>query len=243
MAMFERFTERAVRVIMAAQEEAKRLGSAFVGPEHLLLGMLREGEPVVLKTLEQYRIDPATLKGRIEEEIAGQPTAEKIGPEIPFNAEVKKVIELAWDEARGLGHSYVGVEHLLLGILREGTGSAGEILKEMGITIASAKNRIVTILGEVSTVQKRMPRPSRTPILDGFSRDLSALARERKLDPVIGRVKEIERVTQILSRRKKNNPVLIGEAGVGRGSHGCGQYFKAGPGPRRTAVHRGHHHR
>jgi ATP-dependent Clp protease ATP-binding subunit ClpC len=216
MAMFERFTERAVRVIMAAQEEAKRLGSAFVGPEHLLLGMLREGEPVVLKTLEQYRIDPATLKGRIEEEIAGQPTAEKIGPEIPFNAEVKKVIELAWDEARGLGHSYVGVEHLLLGILREGTGSAGEILKEMGITIASAKNRIVTILGEVSTVQKRMPRPSRTPILDGFSRDLSALARERKLDPVIGRVKEIERVTQILSRRKKNNPVLIGEAGVGK---------------------------
>ncbi len=214
--MFERFTERAVRVIMAAQEEAKRLNSPFVGAEHLLLGMLREGEPIVLKTLEYFRVDIRTLKEHIEEELREQPPSGKIEPEIPFNAQVKRVIELAWDEARGLGHSYVGVEHLLLGILREGTGVIGETLKELGITIASAKNRIISTLGEVAAFQKRVPRPSRTPILDSFSRDLTALARERKLDPVIGRAKEIERVTQILSRRKKNNPVLIGEAGVGK---------------------------
>ncbi len=216
MAMFERFTERAVRIIMAAQEEAKRLGTAFVGAEHLLLGMLREGEPLVLRTLEHFRVDPGELKERLEERIAESHPAAKVGPEVPFNAQVKKVIELAWDEARALGHSYVGVEHLFLGILREGGGVTGEVLGELGITVASAKNRIVTVLGEVATYQKRLPRPTRTPVLDSFGRDLTALARERKLDPVIGRAKEIERVTQILSRRKKNNPVLIGEAGVGK---------------------------
>jgi ATP-dependent Clp protease ATP-binding subunit ClpC len=216
MAMFERFTERAVRVIMAAQGEAKRLGSTFVGAEHLLLGMLREGEPTVLKALEHYRIDPQFLKERIEGRVKEHPSGKKTGPEIPFNAQVKNVIELAWDEARGLGHSYVGVEHLFLGILREGTGLIGEIFKDIGITISSARNRMVTILGEVATYQQRVPRVSRTPILDTFSRDLTSLAREKKLDPVIGRAKEIERVTQILSRRKKNNPVLLGDAGVGK---------------------------
>ncbi|MDD5382283.1 MAG: ATP-dependent Clp protease ATP-binding subunit [Candidatus Margulisbacteria bacterium] len=214
--MFERFTEKAVRVIMAAQEEAKRMGSPFVGAEHLFLGMLREGEPIVLKTLEYFKVDPRTVKERIEESMPTQPGEKVTGPEVPFNAQVKKVIELAWDEARALGHSYVGVEHLFLGIIREGTGVIGEVLGELGITISSAKNRVVTVLGEVSTFPKRAPRPSRTPILDSFSRDLTAMARERKLDPVIGRAKEIERVTQILSRRKKNNPVLIGEAGVGK---------------------------
>jgi ATP-dependent Clp protease ATP-binding subunit ClpC len=214
--MFERFTERAVRIIMAAQEEAKRLGSPFVGVEHLLLGMLREGEPIVIKTFENFRVEPNLVKERLEEELLIEPGPEKVGPEIPFNAQVKKVIELAWDEARGLGHSYVGVEHLFLGILREGSGMVGEVLGEMGINIDSAKNRIIGVLGESSTFQRKMPRPSKTPILDGFSRDLTSLARDKKLDPVIGRMKEIERVTQILSRRKKNNPVLIGEAGVGK---------------------------
>jgi len=215
MATFERFTEKAVRVIMAAQEEAKRLNSPFVGAEHLLLGMLREGEAIVLKALEYFRIDPPDLKERLEAgtNYAGE---SKTGIEIPFNAQVKKVIELAWDEARGLGHSYVGVEHLFLGILREGSGTVGEILREMGITAAAVKNWIVTTLGEVNTYQKKAPRPSRTPILDSFSRDLTTLAKDRKLDPVVGRSKEVERVTQILSRRKKNNPVLIGEAGVGK---------------------------
>lgn len=214
--MFERFTEKAVRVIMAAQEEAKRLGSPFVGAEHLLLGMLREGEKIVVKTLESYRIDPATLKERLEEALMFQDEAAKVGPEVPFNAQVKKVIELAWDEARSLGHSYVGVEHLFLGIMREGTGEVGEIFNEFGITASAARSQIVSVLGEVSAFHRKMPRPTRTPVLDSFSRDLTNAARERKLDPVIGRAKEIERVTQILSRRKKNNPVLIGEAGVGK---------------------------
>jgi ATP-dependent Clp protease ATP-binding subunit ClpC len=216
MAMFERFTEKAVRIIMAAQEEARRLGTPFVGAEHLLLGMLREGETIVLRTLESFRVDPAAIKESLEERIAAEEHAKKVGPELPFNNQVKKVIELAWDEARGLGHSYVGVEHLLLGILEEGSGICGEVLGEHGITGTAAKNRVISILGEVSTFQKRVPRMSRTPVLDSYSRDLTTSARERKLDPVIGRVKEIERVTQILSRRKKNNPVLIGEAGVGK---------------------------
>jgi len=216
MAMFERFTEKAIRVIMAAQEEAKRLGSSFVGPEHLFLGMLREGEPLVLKTLDHFRVSPNTIKDQLEEEMKLSEGQLKPKPEIPFNAQVKKVIELAWDEARALGHTYVGVEHLFLGILREGTGVVGSILAENGITVTTAKSCIVTVVGEVATYQKKGPKVSRTPVLDQFSRDLTVLARANQLDPVIGRHKEIERVIQILSRRKKNNPVLIGEAGVGK---------------------------
>ncbi len=216
MAMFERFTEKAIRVIMAAQEEAKRLGSSFVGPEHLFLGMLREGEPIVLKTLDHFRLSPNTIKEQLEEEMKRSGGQLKPKPEIPFNAQVKKVIELAWDEARALGHTYVGVEHLFLGILRENTSPIGTILAEKGITVSTAKSRIVTVVGEVATYQKKRPKASRTPILDQFSRDLTVLARANQLDPVIGRHKEIERVIQVLSRRKKNNPVLIGEAGVGK---------------------------
>jgi ATP-dependent Clp protease ATP-binding subunit ClpC len=216
MAMFERFTERAIRVIMAAQEEAKRLASGYVGAEHLLLGMLREGELIVFKTLEYFRIDPGEAKDLIEREIVPQGRGAAAGPEIPFNLQVKKVIELAWDEARGLGHSYVGVEHLFLGILRDGSGITGKVLGELGITASSARGRIVSILGEVMAYQRKVPRPSKTPVLDAFGRDLTNLARDGKIDPVVGRAKEIERVTQILSRRKKNNPVLIGEAGVGK---------------------------
>lgn len=230
MAMFERFTERAVRIIMAAQEEAKRLNSPFVGAEHLLLGMIREGEPVVIKTFEDFRIEPKEIKERIEEELSIEPIPKKVGPEIPFNAQVKKVIELAWDEARGLGHSYVGVEHLFLGILREGSGIVGEILNEAGINITTAKNRIIGVIEGSSAAHKKIPRASRTPILDSFSRDLTTMAGEKKLDPVIGRMKEIERVIQILSRRKKNNPVLIGEAGVGKTAivEGLAQRIKDG---------------
>lgn len=230
MAMFERFTERAVRIIMVAQEEAKRLNSPFVGAEHLLLGMIREGEPVVIKTFEDFRIEPKEIKERIEEELSIEPIPKKVGPEIPFNAQVKKVIELAWDEARGLGHSYVGVEHLFLGILREGSGIVGEILNEVGINITTAKNRIIGVIEGSSAAHKKIPRASRTPILDSFSRDLTTMAQEKKLDPVIGRMKEIERVIQILSRRKKNNPVLIGEAGVGKTAivEGLAQRIKDG---------------
>jgi ATP-dependent Clp protease ATP-binding subunit ClpC len=213
--MFERFSERAVRVIMAAQEEAKRTSSGSVGAEHLLLGMLRENEPVILKTLEHFNTPPLKLKERIEQEIT---SIKEIPPsgEIPFSPQVKKVIEYAWEEARGLGHSYIGSEHLLLSILREGTGISAKVLSEVGISAAAVKNRIVSLLSEETTWERRIPPRTVTPILDQFSRDLTRLAREKKLDPVIGRGKEIERVIQILSRRKKNNPVLIGEAGVGK---------------------------
>ncbi|MBU0686303.1 MAG: ATP-dependent Clp protease ATP-binding subunit [Candidatus Margulisbacteria bacterium] len=213
--MFERFTERAVRVIMAAQEEAKRLGSGFVGAEHLLLGMLREGEKIVIRTLDSFQVDPATVKEKIEKEVGRRSQAK--GGEIPFNLQVKKVIEFAWDEARQLGHSYVGVEHLFLGILREGSGVVGKVLGELKLAPTAAKNKVISILGEQTVYQRHgVPKSTNTPILDSFSRDLTWYAREGSLDPVIGRANEIERVIQILSRRKKNNPVLIGEAGVGK---------------------------
>ena len=213
--MFERFTERAIRVIMAAQEEAKRLESGQVGCEHLILGMLRENEPVVVKTIEYFRASPTTVKSRLEEELQGIKELPGSG-ELPFTPAVKKVIEYAWEEARGLGHTYIGVEHLFLAILREGTGLVAKIFAELGIVPSAAKSRIVSLLGEEGTPGKKLPTRTLTPVLDQFSRDLTRLAREGKLDPVIGRAAEIERVIQILSRRKKNNPVLLGEAGVGK---------------------------
>ncbi|MFA5892341.1 MAG: ATP-dependent Clp protease ATP-binding subunit [Candidatus Margulisiibacteriota bacterium] len=214
--MFERFTERAVRVIMAAQEEAKRLNSSFLGAEHMLLGMLREGEPIVFKTLDHFRVEPELVRGRLEEATQSQESRAPRGPDLPFNAQAKKVIELAWDEARGLGHSYVGVEHLFLSILREGTGIAGTVLADLGITAASARAQIVSLLGEVAPGGRKTARASKTPLLDQFGRDLTAMAADKKLDPVVGRAQEVERVVQILSRRRKNNPVLLGEAGVGK---------------------------
>ena len=204
---------------MASQEEARRLGSHYVGAEHFLLGMLREGENILFKTLEMFRADPAFLKSRIEEELSfSEKQGGAVGLELPFNAQAKKVIELAWDEARGLGHNHVGVEHLLLGLLRETEGLAHNILQESGVTSASARGRVIALLGEGASFPRKSaaPRYTKTPILDSFSRDLTTLAREHKLDPVVGRAKEIERLIQILSRRKKNNPVLIGEAGVGK---------------------------
>jgi ATP-dependent Clp protease ATP-binding subunit ClpC len=214
--MFERFTERAVRVIMAAQSEAKRLGADYVGAEHLLLGMLREEESTIVKALEYFHADPAVIQARLEEEATREKRAE-IGPEIPFNAQMKKVIELAWEEARGLGHSHVGVEHLFLGILREGAGITGRVLAEAGLTASAVRSRVVTLLGEIKNLQgKKTGRAGKTQMLDTFGRDLTLLAQDKKLDPVVGRSQEIERVVQILSRRRKNNPVLLGEAGVGK---------------------------
>ncbi len=199
---------------MAAQEEAKRMGSTHVGTEHLLLGMLRENEPQIIKLLEHFGVSPAQIKEGLEGKSVGSPQGASI--EIPFSPGVKKVIELSWEEARTLGHSYIGVEHLFLALLREGTGLAAHVLNEFNITATSAKNKLVTLMTDETVHTKKSQLKSTTPILDGFSRDLTKLAREDKLDPVIGRAKEIERVIQILSRRKKNNPVLLGDAGVGK---------------------------
>lgn len=232
---FERFTERAIRLIMAAQEEAKRLGSGFVGSEHLLLGMLRDSEQLVIKILEEFRVEPATVKEQLEDYLLTVNRQVASGKDLPFNAQMKKVIELAWEEARGLGHTYVGVEHLFLGLLRENSGVPSQMLGDFGVTVQGAKNRIISMLGEmVASPAKKNSRQSRTPLLDTFSRDLTALARERKIDPVIGRTKEIERVVQILSRRRKNNPVLIGEAGVGKTAivEGLAQKINSGQIPR-----------
>jgi ATP-dependent Clp protease ATP-binding subunit ClpC len=233
--MFERFTERAIRVIMASQEEAKRLGSGFVGGEHLLLGMLRESEPIVIRTFEYFHVDPAVVKGGLETEVGTEALGGGTALELPFNAQAKKVIEYAWDEARGLGHSYVGVEHLFLGLLREGTGSANKVLGDSGINWTSVRGRVVSLLGEGQQAgQKKSARSGKTALLDLYGRDLTALAHDKKLDPLVGRAREIERVIQTLSRRRKNNPVLIGEAGVGKTAivEGLAQKISAGEIPR-----------
>lgn len=201
---------------MAAQEEAKRLRSNYVGAEHLFLGMLRENDQAVVKTLEFFRVDQLQVKDRIEEALLAKEGDANAAGELPFNPQIKKIIALAWDEARGLGHSYVGVEHLFLGMLREGSGVTGKVFSDYAILPTAAKERIVSLLGEVNPLQKKTVRSSKTPLLDSFGRDLTVLAGSNKLDPVVGRAKEVERVIQILSRRRKNNPVLIGEAGVGK---------------------------
>ncbi|OGC04657.1 chaperone protein ClpB [candidate division WOR-1 bacterium RIFOXYA12_FULL_43_27] len=213
--MFERFSEPAIRVIMAAQEEAIRSGCNFVGAEHLFLGILREKDPRVIGVLESFKVAIPDIKETIEQQISfghrqGQSN------ELPFNQQIKRVIELAWEEARGLGHSYIGVEHLFLGMMREGTGITGAVISQFGIDFHLFKSRIVAVMAEQAMKMAKPQQKSATPVLDNFSRDLTLLAASKKMDPVIGRGREIERVIQILSRRKKNNPVLIGEAGVGK---------------------------
>lgn len=213
--MFDRFTERARKVIVLAREEAARLNHDYIGTEHLLLGLTREGEGIAASALESLGITLETIREEIEK-IVPIGSGTLILGEIPFTPRAKKVLELAIDEARLMGHNYIGTEHLLLGLIREGEGVAARVLERLGGDIDKVRQEIVSLLGGgqagVSTTRKK----SKTPALDVFGRDLSQLAREGKLDPVIGREKEIERVVQILSRRTKNNPVLIGEPGVGK---------------------------
>ncbi|TMI82378.1 MAG: ATP-dependent Clp protease ATP-binding subunit, partial [Bacillati bacterium ANGP1] len=211
--MFERFTERARRVIILAQEEAKRLNHSAVGTEHILLGIVREGEGVASKVLESLNISPERVRAEIESAIGrGERTPHE---EVTFTPRAKKVLELALDEARRLGHNYIGTEHLLLGLIREGEGVAARVLEAMGADLERVRSQVVYLLGEEGTASYTK-QASKTPTLDEFGRDLTKLARDNKLDPVIGREREIERVIQVLSRRTKNNPALIGEPGVGK---------------------------
>ena len=211
--MFERFTERARRVIILAQEEAKRLNHSAVGTEHILLGIIREGEGVASKVLESLNINPERVRAEIESAIGrGERTPYE---EVAFTPRAKKVLELALDEARRLGHNYIGTEHLLLGLIREGEGVAARVLEAMGADLERVRSQVVYLLGEEGTASYTK-QSSKTPTLDEFGRDLTKLARDNKLDPVIGREREIERVIQVLSRRTKNNPALIGEPGVGK---------------------------
>ena len=218
--MFERFTEKAIKVIMLAQEEARRLGHNFVGTEQVLLGLIGEGTGVAAKTLKAMGV---TLKdARVEvEKIIGRGSG-FVAVEIPFTPRAKRVLELSWDEARQLGHNYIGTEHLLLGLIREGEGVAARVLENLGVDLNKVRSNVIKMLGESKPTQQTATAgtasggKTKTPSLDEFGTDLTLAAQEQRLDPVVGREKEIERVIQILARRTKNNPVLLGEPGVGK---------------------------
>lgn len=215
--MFDRFTERARRVIVLARQEAGRLNHDYIGVEHLLLGLIKMGEGLAIDILRGLGIDLDSLRLEVEKIIKSGPSTLTVG-EIPFTPRSKKVLELAVDEARNLGHNYVGTEHLLLGLIREREGIAARVLESMGVDLGKARQKTMEFLGGAAPLPGGISpgKKSKTPALDAFGRDLTELAREDKLDPVIGREDEIERVTEILSRRTKNNPVLLGEAGVGK---------------------------
>ncbi|MCL1692360.1 MAG: ATP-dependent Clp protease ATP-binding subunit [Actinomycetia bacterium] len=225
--MFERFTDRARRVVVLAQEEARLLNHNYIGTEHILLGLIHEGEGVAARALESMGISLESVRSQVVE-IIGQGSQAPSG-HIPFTPRAKKVLELSLREALQLGHNYIGTEHILLGLIREGEGVAAQVLQQLGADLPKVRQTVIQLL---SGVQGEESTPSRHPggsgraetgasssgstVLDQFGRNMTQLARERKLDPVIGRSTEIERVMQVLSRRTKNNPVLIGEPGVGK---------------------------
>src|SRR5437763_5108891 len=219
--MFERFTDRARRVLVLAQEEARLLNHNYIGTEHILLGLIHEGEGLAAEALESLGIALEGVRQQVEE-IIGQGQQAPSG-HIPFTPRAKKVLELSLREALQLGHNYIGTEHMLLGLVREGEGVAAQVLVNLGADLSRVRQQVIQLLsgyqgkesasGGPSSGQEP---PSGSPVLDRFGRNLTTLARERKLDPVIGRDREIERVMQVLSRRTKNNPVLIGEPGVGK---------------------------
>jgi len=213
--MFERFTEKAIKVIMLAQEEARRLGHNFVGTEQILLGLIGEGTGIAAKTLKGMGVNLKEARAEVEK-IIGRGSG-FVAVEIPFTPRAKRVLELSWDEARQLGHNYIGTEHLLLGLIREGEGVAARVLENLGVDLTKVRSNVIRMLGETrSSSTAATPGRSKTPTLDEFSTNLTQSAQEQRLDPVVGREKEIERVVQILGRRSKNNPVLIGEPGVGK---------------------------
>jgi ATP-dependent Clp protease ATP-binding subunit ClpC len=231
------FTERVRKVLAMAREEAARLHHEYVGTEHILLGLIREGEGVAAAVLQSLNVDLDEIQQKIEDTVKKGKAAQATGPDLPYTSRAKKVLELAMSEARELNHSYVGTEHLLLGLLREEKGIAAQVLTDSGVNLDAARTETLRLLGTemppggTPTAQAgggstpgatpsgsgaKAEKKSKTPALDHFCRDLTALAAEGALDPTIGRAKEIERVMEVLSRRKKNNPVLIGEPGVGK---------------------------
>ena len=217
--MFERFTDRARRVVVLAQEEARMLNHNYIGTEHILLGLIHEGEGVAAKGLESLGISLEAVRSQVEE-IIGQGQQAPSG-HIPFTPRAKKVLELSLREALQLGHNYIGTEHILLGLIREGEGVAAQVLVKLGADLNRVRQQVIQLLSgyqgkEAVASGPAEGTPSTSLVLDQFGRNLTTAAREGKLDPVIGREKEIERVMQILSRRTKNNPVLIGEPGVGK---------------------------
>jgi ATP-dependent Clp protease ATP-binding subunit ClpC len=244
------FTDRVRKVLQMAREEAARLHHEYVGTEHILLGLIREGEGVAAAVLTNLNVDLDEIQQKIEETVKKGKAPTAAGPDLPYTSRAKKVLELAMSEARELNHSYVGTEHLLLGLLREEKGIAAQVLTDASVNLEQARAETLRLLGsDMPSSPKgggpapsapRAEKKSKTPALDHFCRDLTALANEGQLDPTIGRQKEIERVIEVLSRRKKNNPVLIGEAGVGKTAivEGLAQLVASGNCPDALRKHR-----
>ncbi len=222
--MYERFTDRARKVMQLANQEAQRFNHEYIGTEHILLGLVKEGSGVAANVLKQLDVDLRKIRMEVEKIVQSGPDMVTMG-KLPQTPRAKKVIEYAMEEARNLNHNYVGTEHLLLGLLREQEGVAAQVLMNMGLKLEDVREEVLNLLGhgleggetgERASAGQAKAGKSKTPALDSFGRDLTELARQGKLDPVIGREREIERVIQILCRRQKNNPVLLGEAGVGK---------------------------
>lgn len=218
--MWQRFTERARKVVFYAQEEAGRLGENYVSTEHLLLGLVRENDSVAARILDRIGVSLGRIRSEIERQVARGDG--RLGQDMQLTPRAKRVIDLAYDEARQLNNNYIGTEHLLLGLIREGEGLAGRVLSKLGVDLDRTRREVMHLQeggsegGAASTGGARQQPKTRTPTLDEFGRDLTELARNEKLDPVIGRASEIERCIQIISRRVKNNPCLLGEPGVGK---------------------------
>src|ERR1700728_3053671 len=226
--MYERFTDRARKVMQLANQEAQRFNHEYIGTEHILLGLVKEGSGVAANVLKNLDIDLRKIRLEVEKIVQSGPDMVTMG-KLPQTPRAKKVIEYSIEEARNLNHNYVGTEHLLLGLLREQEGVAAQVLMNLGLKLEDVREEVLNLLGHNmateesgggssggSTERQGSKGKSKTPALDSFGRDLTELARQGKLDPVIGRANEIERVIQVLSRRTKNNPVLLGEAGVGK---------------------------
>src|SRR5215471_17612000 len=219
--MFDRFTDRAKKVMSFARQEAMKFNHEYIGTEHILLGLVQEGSGVAANVLKHMSVDLEKIRHEVEKIVKTGPSMVTMG-QLPFTPRAKKVLELSMEEASQLSHNYIGTEHLLLGLIRENEGVAAQVLMNLGLKLEEVREEVLELLGadmsnsESSPQSEKSSKKSKTPALDAFGRDLTELAREGKLDPVIGRKDEIERVTMILSRRTKNNPVLLGEPGVGK---------------------------